>query len=244
MNALKTALFVAMLLGRTLPNQPSLEGELQRAIQKLSMAENFSWVAMTIEEKDGKDPKVAETLEGKWDKNGWCQLSNPKSKNAGDAFLKGDRIAVLLQECWKVLDVKEAALAAGKPDKTIRQAQQFLKSKSPSEELRSYLGRVEDLRLGKNGLYSGRYTALDVPIIIERAQAAGRKIPDFVEPAARINFRIENGVLASFELVISGREAKAKKGQVVETLLAMSIDFSGVGTTALEIPAEVRKLLE
>src|SRR6185436_3051703 len=135
----------------------------------------------------------AEVTEGQWDRNGWCRLSNPKSKNTGDAFVRGDRMAVQLADGWKVMEAKDAAPAAGKPDKSIRDAHQLIKARSPLEALKSFLGRIEDLRLRENGLYSGRYATLDIPVILERAQAAGYKIPEFVEPTLRINFRIENG---------------------------------------------------
>lgn len=244
MNLLKAWLSAIILLGGALPAPPTAEGEVHQAIRRLAAAENFSWIAMSLEEQDRKVAKVDVALEGKWSRRGWCQLTDVKSKNGPEAFVRGDRIAVLLQDGWTLVDVKEPPAAGGKPDKAVRQARQLMKSKSPLEELNSYLGRIEDLALRENGLYSGRFATLDVPVILERAQAAGHQFPDFVEPAARINFRIQDGVLASFELVVSGREAKDKKGQPVQTLLALSVDFSSVGTTALEIPEEVRKLLE
>jgi hypothetical protein len=244
MNVLKVFLAAGALAGWAGPIPGDAKGDLEEALRKLSAAENFTWVAMTIEEVEGKDPQPAETVEGKWAKGGWCQLSRPKTKTTTDAIVKGDRIAVLLPEGWKIMDVKEAAPAAGKPDKTVRQAQQLMHAKFPLDEAKFLLGRAEDLVKRENGLYSGRFTNLDVPIILERAQAAGHKIPQFDEPRARINFQIEGGLLSSFELVISGGVVKAKKGQVVESLIGIGVDFSDVGRTTFEIPDEARKLLE
>src|SRR6185436_15858654 len=114
MKPLKVLLTATLLLGRAWATPP-VEGEVQAAIRKLAAAENFSWVAMTIEE-DAKGAKLAEVTEGQWDRNGWCRLSNPKSKNTGDAFVRGDRMAVQLADGWKVMEAKDAAPAAGKPD--------------------------------------------------------------------------------------------------------------------------------
>ena len=244
MTALKALLFSTILLGPAAAAPPRAEGELQQAIRKLAAARNFSWISMTLEETEGKGAKLAEVMEGQWDRDAGCRLSNPKSKSAGEAYLRGDRMALLLQDGWKGMEAKVPAPGAGKPDKTLKQAFEFIRSRSPLDELRSYLGRVENLTLRDNGLYSGTYAAIDVPVLIERALAAGRQLTDWVDPEARINLRIQDGLLASFELVISGREAKLKKGQPVHTLLAMSVDFSSVGTTEVEIPEEVRKLLQ
>jgi hypothetical protein len=240
----KAFLAVALLSGWAIPMGGDAKRDLEDAFLKLSACENFSWVAMTIEETEGKEPQLTDTVEGKWARGGWCQLSRPKTKKTTDAFLKDDRIAVLFPEGWKIMDVKDVAPAAGKPDKTVLRAQQFLHAKSPLLEAKVLMGRAEDLGRRENGLYSGRLARLDVPLVLERAQAAGHKLPAFEEPAARVNFRVEEGVLSSFELVISGRALKAKKGQVVESLIGMAVDFSEVGKTTLEIPEEARRLLE
>jgi hypothetical protein len=244
MNALKSFLAAILLSGWAIPPEGDAKRDVEDAFLKLSASENFSWVATTFEETEGKDPQLTDTVEGKWARGGWCQLSRPKTKKTTDAILKDDRIAVLVQEGWKIMDVKDLAPAAGKPDKAVLQAQRFLHEKSPLLEAKFLLGRVEDLGRRENGLYSGRLASLDVPLVLERAQAAGHKLPAFEEPKARVNFRIEDGVLSSFELVVSGRVLKAKKGQIVESLIAMAVDFSEVGKTALEIPEEARKLLE
>src|SRR5439155_2860189 len=105
----KALIAVGMLSGWGSPIHPDAKGDVEQALLKLSAAENFSWVAMTIEESEGKEPKLTETLEGKSVKDGWCQISRPKTKKSTDAFLKGDRIALLTPEGWRIVDVKDAA---------------------------------------------------------------------------------------------------------------------------------------
>jgi hypothetical protein len=232
---------VAILSGRP---HPDAKGDVEQALQKLAAAENFSWVAMTIEETDGKDPKLADSVEGKSIKGGWSRLSRPKTKKSTDAFLKGERLALLTTQGWKAVDVKEVAPGAAKPAKDIRPAQDLLHAKSPLMEAKVLLGRLTELERRENGLYSGRVAPLNVPILLEHAAAAGHKIPGYDEPQMRVNFRIVEGLLGSYELVVSGRNTKAKKGQIVQSLVSMAVDFTDVGTTTLEIPDEARKLLE
>ena len=229
--------------GRNRPH-PDAKGEVEQALQKLAAAENFSWVAMTIEELDGKDPKLADSVEGRSIKGGWSRLARPKTKKTTEAFLKGERLALLTPQGWKSVDVKEVAPGAAKPPKEIRPAQDLLHARNPLAGARFLLGRLTELERRENGLCSGRVAPLNVPILLEHAAAAGHKIPGFEEPQLRVNFRISDGVLASYELVVSGRNTKAKKGQIVQSLISMAVDFTDVGTTTLEVPDGARKLLE
>lgn len=232
---------IGLLSGWT---RPDAKGDVERALQKLAASENFSWVAMTIEELEGKDPKLADSVEGRSIPGGWSRLSRPKTKKTTDAFLKGERLALMTPQGWKAVDVKELAPGAAKPPKEVRPAQDLLHAKSPLLEAKFLLGRLTELERRENGLYSGRVAPLNIPILLEHATAAGHKIPGFDEPQMRVNFRITEGVLESYELVVSGRNTKAKKGQIVQSLISMAVDFSDVGTTTLEVPEEARKLLE
>lgn len=240
----KTLMVVGILSGSAKPAAPDERGEIEQALLKLAAAENFSWVAMTIEEADGKDPKLADTVEGKSVKGGWCRLSRPKTKTTTHAFLRGDRLALLTPQGWKTVDVKEIAPGAAKPGKELRPAQDLLHAKAPLAEAKFLLGRLHELERRENGLHSGRLAPLNVPIILERAASEGHKIPAFEDPQVRVNFRITEGMLASYELVVSGRNAKPKKGQGAGSLISMAVDFTDVGTTTLEVPDEARKLLE
>ena len=240
----KALMVVGILSGSASPAAPDAKGEVEQALLKLTEAENFSWVAMTIEETDGKDPKLTDTVEGKSVKGGWGRLSRPKTKSTTDAFLRGDRLALMTPQGWKAVDAKEIAPGAAKPAKELRPAQDLLHAKAPLAEAKVLLGRLQEVERRENGLYSGRLAPLNVPIILERAAAAGHKIPAFEEPQVRVNFRIIEGLLASYELVVSGRNAKPKKGQGAGSLISMAVDFTDVGTTTLEVPDEARKLLE
>ena len=59
MNTVKALLFSALLLAPALAAPSRAEGELQRAIQKLAAARNYSWTSMTLEETEGKSAKAA-----------------------------------------------------------------------------------------------------------------------------------------------------------------------------------------
>lgn len=235
---------VGILSGWARPAEPDGKGEVEQALLKLEAAENFSWVAMTIEEADGKDPKLAETVEGKSVEGGWSRLSRPKTKKTTDAFLRGGRLALMTPQGWRAAEVKELAPGAAKPAKELRPAQDLLHANVPLDQAKVLLGRLQDLGRRENGLYSGRLAPLNVPIILEQAAAAGHKIPALEEPQARVNFRVHEGMLASYELVVSGRNPKAKKGQGAGRLISMAVDFTDVGRTTLEVPDEARKLLE
>lgn len=235
---------MGLLSGWARPADPDGKGEVEQALLKLEAAESFSWVAMTIEETDGKDPKLADTVEGKSVKGGWSRLSRPKTKKTTDAFLRGGRLALMTPQGWKAVEVKEIAPGAAKPAKELRPAQDLLHANAPLAQAKVLLGRLQELECRENGLYSGRLAPLNVPIILEHAAAVGHKIPAFEEPQVRVNFRINEGMLGSYELVVSGRNAKAKKGQGQGSLISMAVDFTDVGTTTLEVPDEARKLLE
>lgn len=235
---------VGILSGWANPSARDAKGDVEQALQKLAAAESFSWVAMTIEETDGKDPKLAETVEGKWVRGGWSRLSRPKTKSTTDAFMKNDRLALMTSQGWKSVDLKDLAPGGAKPAKDIRPAQDLLHAKAPLAQARVLLGRMNEVGRRENGLYSGRMAPLNVPIILEYAATAGLKLPTLEDTEIRVNFRINEGVLGSYELVVSGRNAKSKNPQTAGRLVSMAVDFTEVGTTTLEVPDEARKLLE
>jgi hypothetical protein len=238
----KGILVIGLLAGWSGPAPRDAKDDLLRALQKLAASESFSWVAMTIEESDAKVPQLAETIEGKWARSGWRKLARPKTKSTTEAFMKGDRIALLTAAGWKVIDVAAAPPPGKKADKDVRRAQEFDLVKDPLAEAKILLGRGQDFTGRENGLYTGTVAALDAPLVLERAVTAGNKLPEGA--AMRVNFRIKDGLLASYELIATYQSTRGKQKQVVENILSMAVDFAEIGTTAIEVPEEARKVLE
>src|ERR1043166_5223945 len=93
--------------------------DVENALLKLAAAENLSWVETTIEEKEGRLPKVAEAIEGQAARNGWCALFKPGDKQSFEAFLKFDGAAMRTSDGWNIIDVTEAAPGEPKPEKIV-----------------------------------------------------------------------------------------------------------------------------
>lgn len=230
--------FLAVLVLLAAPRDA--KDDVQRALQKLAAAENFSWMAMTIEESDVKAPEEAEWFEGQSTRSGWRKVSKPGSKATEDAWVKDDRIALRTPEGWKAVDL-EAVVPGQKPDKIVRRAQEFHQARDPLRQATILSGRGQSLVRHEDGLISGQVAALDGPRVLEHALTSGNKIPEGA--AFRVNFRIKDGILASYELVVTYRSVR-KDGREVENVLSMAVEFSEVGTTALDIPEEARKALQ
>jgi len=244
MKGMSALIALTVLSGWAGPVPRDAREDVQRALEKLEASGNFSWVSTTSEETDGDLPQFSAEMQGRSVKGGWSQISKSSSKKGSEAFLKDDRIAVMTADGWKVVDAKVEPPAGGKLDKAVKQAQQFVLSRAPVTEAKGLLNRLEDMKSHGGGTYSGRVAALDVPIYLERAKAAGKGAPSMEEPRIRVNFRVRDGVLAAYELVVTGRHVKKKSGQAQEIVFSAAVDILDVGTTTLEIPEEARKVLE
>jgi len=241
MKAFPGILALLVLAGWTGPAPRDAKDDLHRAIQKLAAAENFSWMAMTIEESDVKAPEEAEWFEGRWARSGWQKVSKPGSKATEDAWAKDDRIALLTPDGWKAIDL-QAIVPGKKPDKIVRRAQEFHQAKDPLGQARILAGRGQSLVHHEGGLISGQVAALDAPHVLEHALTSGNKIPEGA--AFRVNFRVKDGVLTSYELVVTYKSVRGRDQREIENLLSMAVEFSEVGTTAVEVPEEARKALQ
>lgn len=241
MKAFPGILAVLVLAGWTGPARGDAKDDLDRAIQKLADSQNFSWVAITIEESTAKRPEEAETFEGKWARSGWRMVSKPDSKAFEDAWMKDDRIAFFTPEGWKAIDL-DAVEPGKKPDKSVRLAREFNQVKDPLVQARVLAGRGQSLVRHENGLISGQVPAMDAALVLEHALTTGTRVPEGA--SFRVNFRIRDGFLSSFELVVTYRSFRGKDRVEVENTLAMAVDISDVGTTSIEVPEEARKALQ
>src|SRR6185503_8544090 len=142
------AVSLPILLALTFPMSAAEPNEeVKAAAKKLAQKPNYSWT-LTSKSQGGGGGPAADT-EGKAEKDGYTFMTMSFGNNDVEIAFKGDKAAIKRNDEWKSADELEGNSAA-----LARRLKAF---KAPAAEVDEFLDKIEDVKKGEDGVYSGEF---------------------------------------------------------------------------------------
>lgn len=196
---------------------------------------NYSWTATTKMEGTSQNANFRlGPTEGKTDKNGWSYTAASFNDNKIESMYKGATGAIKREDEWQTPEDLEG------DDRGAWMARRLKTFKTPAAEAEDLAGHAKALQAGDGGLYSGDLTEEGAKALLSRSGRRGGSEPTGVKGSAR--FWIKDGVLTKFEYQVQGTY-KRDDGEDRKVDRTTTTEIKDVGTTTLNVPAEVKKKL-
>ena len=206
--------------------------EVKAAAKKLAGKPSYSWTS-TPKSESGNTPGSGPT-EGQTEKDGFTYVTFSIGNNDVELAFKGDKAAIKREGEWQASDQLEGDSAW-----IARRLKQF---KAPAAEAEDLLEKVEDLKKGDNGVYTGDLTEAGVKDLFSRLRRreAG-PTPEGAKGWAK--FWITDGVLSKYQYKVQGKLTVGEDKREMEINRTTTVEIKDVGTTKVKVPEEAKKKL-
>lgn len=184
-------------------------------------------------------------VSGKTDKDGTALLTFTQGENTTEAVLKGESVAVKVEDAWKSGEELTADTGDGGPNRARFLAMRVQRTKLPATEAQELVGTVKELK--KDGdAYSG---ALSADAIKAMYTFGGRRGgnnenagPDTSGLKGTAKFWVKDGVLTKYETKVEGKMTfRDNERDVTRTT---TVEIKDIGSTKLEVPADAKKKIK
>ncbi len=216
---------------------------LDKAAAKAAEMTNYSYKTTTITEGLGKGgvgkPVVIEVK---------IEKDKPWQLKAGGAeqFKQGEKVIVKEGDAWKEMAKPEKPADGSKPDRKAMAINMALRGlKAPHEQVKDIGTKIKDVKREDSdggACYSGELTedaAKEFGAI--QTGKGGNKGPSFKVTGSVKVFVNGEGSITKLEIVTEGKGTV--KDQEMTVKQTKTIEISEVGSTKVEVPEEVTKLL-
>ena len=231
---MKTSLLTISILGLFAYSVTSAEptADVKAAAKKLAAKANYSWTS-TPKSESGNSPGSGPT-DGQTEKDGFTYVTFSIGNNDVELAFKGDKAAIKREGDWQTSDQLEGDSAW-----IARRLKQF---KAPSAEAEDLLEKVDGLKKGENGVYSGDLTESGVKELFSRLRRreAG-PTPEGAKGWAK--FWIADGALSKYQYKVQGKLTVGEDKREVEINRTTTVEIKDVGTTKVKVPEEAKKKL-
>jgi hypothetical protein len=227
--------------GSALAADTNLTDQAKSAIIKLKAQTNYSWTAKI--ELPGM-PFTPSPMEGKTQKEGFTMVSQDMNDNTIEVVLKGDKLAVKLQDGWQLVGAS-AAGAGDAPDFGVMIGQWLARNKTAGDEAESLLKNAKELKSGDAGLLSGDLTEVGAKALLSfgpRGADAANAGPKNAKGS--VKFWLKDGELTKFESHVQGTTAFGPDQEERDVDMTRTVEIKDIGTTKVEVPAEAKQKLE
>jgi hypothetical protein len=202
-------------------------GDVMAAVAKVGDAGSYSWTRVTDDVSSG-GARMSES--GKTDTSGYTLID----LNSGGFYLhvafKGSYAVVNAGQGWKSLDDMADQRQA------VRAVSRIVRGlKSPVMIARDIVSRVGELK--RDGeMRTAELTGDDASELLGPVfDMRGR---DMTDPKVTVKFWVRDGALTRYELRASVNVSR--QGVATEVSRAISVEFSNVGSTKVEVPDEAK----
>ena len=236
------ALFAASTLAFAAP-----QDDLKAAVQKLTDAGNYSWKS-TAQAAVGNNNRGGGPSEGKTEKDGYTLITMTRGENTISILRKGDKAVFKTGDAWKT----QAEMAAEannnangnggrNPGRFLGQAGRTLPDKTAAD----LAGDATNLTATDGG-FSGQLSEDGAKKALtfggRGAGAANGNAPTISNAKADVKFTVKDGVLAGYELHVTGSVSFNGNDRNVDRTTTVTI--SDVGSTKVDAPDDAKKKLE
>jgi hypothetical protein len=236
------AALVAMV-GRAQATPRDAKEDLKAAILKLSQAESYSWTISSTNTGDTADKFGFASGEGKTELGGLTWLRTQETPPV-EMVVKGAKTAVRLDDGWALEhDLSGAGTVRRHPNLT---AVRSLKSRSrPAAEASDLLKRAKDLSTRVEGYFGSDLTPEDTKELLHKYLRTSGRTVDVTSASGSLAFWVRDGTLTKYEVVLRGTVTfSAPKPSTWSADQVMTVTLSEIGTSRVDVPAEVKKLVE
>jgi hypothetical protein len=217
------------------------QDDLKAAAQKLSDASSYSWKSTT---QNGGNNQGAPS-EGKTEKDGFTMITMTRGDNTTVILRKGDKVAIKTADgTWKTPAEMTADNNGGNggrnPGRFAAQAGRVLPAKN-----------VEDLAADTTSItttpdgFAGQLTedgAKKALTFGGRRGGANAAAPEISNAKGDVKFMVKDGVLAGYELHVTGSISFNGNDRDVDR--TTTVQIMDVGSTKVEVPDDAKKKLE
>ncbi|HEV3026646.1 MAG TPA: hypothetical protein VG457_03695 [Planctomycetota bacterium] len=217
--------------------------DLKAAIHKLSQAENYSWIILSTNSGDTADKYGFASGEGRIERGGLTWLRTQESPTV-EVLLKGGKTAVRLEDGWALEQELSGAGAVRRHPNLA--AVRSLKSRSrPAAEANELLKHVKDPSTGVDGYITSELTPESVKELLHKYLRTSGRAAEVSSPAGSLAFWVREGNLTKYEVRLRGTVTfSAPRPSTWNADQVMTVSLSEVGTSKIDVPGDVKKMVE
>ncbi len=222
----------ALAAGPILAADSGAKDDLIAAAKKLAQ-DGYSW------KTSFEQGNFSGTFEGKYDKEGLAHVTVNINDNSAEAFIKGEKVAVKLQDAeWQSM----AELTGDGSDPRGRIANRIFRTvKHPAAQFEEAIGKAKDF--SKDGVtYSADLSDAGAKALLGMGGRRGGNPPEVVNAKGSVRISLKDGVLAKAELRLQGT-IKTDSGDERDISRTITTEIKNVGKTSVEIPDDAKKKL-
>ena len=211
--------------------------EIKSAAKKLADNSNYSWTSTPKSEGGGGNFRSGPT-EGKADKGGWTQTIASFGDNKIETIMKGEKFATKREDEWKTAEDLEG------DDRGAFMVRAIKAFKAPAAQADELADKVKELKKGDDGVYAGDLTEEGAKALLSRGGrggGAGGPGPSSAKGTAK--FWVKDGTLAKYEFHVEGMMKRRDSDEEIKIDRTTTVEIKDIGTTKLDVPAEVKKKL-
>ena len=222
---------ITLMAGSLLASDTAVKDEVTDAAQKLGSAPNYSW-RTTVAVPEGSRMRPGPT-EGKTAKDGVTMLKMTFGDNTAEAFLKGDKAAMLNPDGeWQSLADLDNAEGPGR-----FMAGMLRNFKAPAAQAADLANGAKELK--KDGdTVKGELTEEAAKPLLTFRRGGGATVSN---AKGEVKFWIKDGTLAKYEFKVTGKVSFDGNDRDVER--TTTVEIKDVGTTKIEVPEAAQKKL-
>jgi hypothetical protein len=225
---------VVILAGSVISANAEPKDDVTDAVKKLADGGNYTWTS-TVEAQFG-----AGTTKGKTDKTDGTFYTQTRGDNSIDVAVVNGKAVVKTDDGWKTAE----DAAAGQQGMMRFMAAMLRNYKAPADQASDYLTKIDNITK-TDDVYSADLT----PEMVKQLAAFGRRrgggngtaAPEITDPKGSIKVWIKDGVISKTVMTIGG--SVSFNGNDMQIDRTTTTEYSDVGSTKVEIPAEAKAAL-
>ncbi|HVR83687.1 MAG TPA: hypothetical protein VMU54_05200 [Planctomycetota bacterium] len=233
---------LAMTVGAQAAPRDAKE-DLKAAIHKLSQAENYSWSILSTNSGDTADKYGFASGEGRIERGGLAWLRTQESPPV-EVVVKGGKTAVRLDDGW-ALEQELTGAGAVRRHPNLAAVRSLKSRPRPAAEANELLKLVKDLSTGVDGYFTSELTPEGVKELLHKSLRTTGRAAEVSSPTGSLAFWVRDGSLTKYEVRLRGtvtfsspRPSTWNADQVV------TVSLFEVGTSKIDVPGDVRKMVE
>ena len=206
--------------------------EVKAAAKKLAEKPNYSWTVVAKSQGGGGGP--GGDSDGKTEKDGFTFVTLSVGNNDVEMAFKGDKAAIKRQDEWQAADELEGNNAwIGRSLKAF---------KAPAAEAEDFLTKIEDVKKGDDGVYSGELSDAGIKELFTRMRRGNRGATPS-DTKGSVKFWLKEGVLSKYQYNVQGKITVGQDKREVEIDRTTTVEIKEAGTTKVNIPEDAKKKL-
>lgn len=241
----RLALLAAVLgmAGRSQAAPRDAKEDLKAAIHKLSQAECYSWIISSTNSGDTAEKYGFGSGEGRMERGGLTWLRTQESPPV-EVVVKGGKTAVRLDDGWAL--EQELSKGGGSRRHPNLAAVRSLRGRSrPAAEAADLLKHVNDLRSDVQGYFVSDLSPENAKELLYKYLRTSGREAEVASPAGSLAFWVSEGILFKYEVRLRGMVTfSAPRPSTWNADQVMTVSLSEIGTSKVDVPGDVRKMVE